>query len=67
MTIYSAELRTTLNQKTFKKRWYVKICGVWRRISEQDFIERLEPVFRTDSFLTTTRGDLVQQDSTIYF
>ena len=61
-----SELKTTVNTTTGKKFYFIKVCGVFKRFSKDDFNSRKSDADRIDNFLTKLSGDKVFNYCTIY-
>jgi hypothetical protein len=66
MAIYTSDLRNTINTTTGKVFYYIRICGVWCRVSKSDYFKRDKEAFRCDCFMTIRKGNLITNIKTIY-
>ena len=67
MQIYLSELRTVKNNVSGVTRYYIKKCDTWTRVTHADYLERMNESYRSDCYLTKTKGHLVYNDCTVYF
>ena len=61
-----SELKTTENEATGHKRYFIKCCDYWKRVSKIDYDSRAADANRTDRFLTQVKNGLVHQYKTVY-
>jgi hypothetical protein len=67
MAIYCSEVKYTYNPTTGKSRFFLLVCGAWRRISEADYKKKEREAFRQDTFYTTTKGGIPHHHKILYF
>lgn len=65
--MYLSELKKVTNNESGNTFFYVLICGVWTRISKDDYDQRIARASRQDSFQTVMAGKYVYQFSTCYY
>ena len=63
---WSSNLRITTNTATSKVYYYIGCCDVWRRVSKDDYESREQDAIRSNCFITTIKGDLVQNSKVVY-
>lgn len=61
-----SNLKIVTSKKTGVKRYFIKMCDVWRRVSHSDYKSRENDANRADSFSTVITGDLTHQYKTVY-
>lgn len=64
--IYSRELMVTTNVNTKVKRFYMQVCGAWRRISEADYCNYVETAINSNCYLTKNTKRHIKQTA-VYF
>lgn len=65
--IYSRELMVTTNVDTDVKRFYMKICDVWTRISETDYCNYVETAIDSNCYLTRITRKHIRQTAVYYY
>ncbi|VUF54695.1 Phage protein [Escherichia phage VpaE1_ev108] len=65
--LYSRELMVTTNVNTKAKRFYMKICGVWSRISEADYCNYVETAINSNCYLTRNTKKFTRQAAIYYY
>ena len=65
--LYSRELMVTTNVDTDVKRFYMKICDVWTRISETDYCNYVETAINSNCYLTRITRKHIRQTAVYYY
>ena len=65
--LYSRELMVTTNVNTKVKRFYMKICDVWSRISEADYCNYVETAINSNCYLTRNTRKYIRQTAVYYY
>lgn len=68
--IYGRELMVTTNVNTKVKRFYMQVCGAWRRISEADYCNYVETSVNSNCYLTKNTKNtkkLIKQTAVYYY
>lgn len=63
---WSSELKETENLATGQKRYFIRICGHWRRVSKDSFYGRCSSANRCDSYYSVTKGNVRHWYKTVY-
>lgn len=64
---YCRELMVTTNVDTDVKRFYMKICDVWTRISETDYCNYVETAIDSNCYLTRNTRKYIRQTAIYYY
>lgn len=64
---YCRELMVTTNVDTDVKRFYMKICDVWTRISETDYCNYVETAINSNCYLTRITRKHIRQTAVYYY
>ncbi|WBY53358.1 hypothetical protein [Escherichia phage REP7] len=64
---YCRELMVTTNVDTDVKRFYMKICDVWTRISETDYCNHVETAINSNCYLTRITRKHIRQTAVYYY
>lgn len=65
--LYGRELLVTTNVNTNVKRFYMQVCGAWRRISESDYCSYVETAINSNCYLTRTTRNFIRQTAVYYY
>ena len=65
--LYGRELMVTTNVDTDVKRFYMKICDVWTRISETDYCNYVETAIDSNCYLTRITKKHIRQTAVYYY
>ncbi|BBJ27017.1 phage protein [Escherichia phage L27] len=65
--LYGRELMVTTNVDTDVKRFYMKICDVWTRISETDYCNYVETAINSNCYLTRITRKHIRQTAVYYY
>lgn len=65
--LYGRELMVTTNVDTDVKRFYMKICDVWTRISETDYCNYVETAIDSNCYLTRITRKHIRQTAVYYY
>lgn len=65
--LYGRELMVTTNVDTDVKRFYMKICDVWTRISETDYCNYVETAIDSNCYLTRIARKHIRQTAVYYY
>lgn len=65
--LYGRELMVTTNVETDVKRFYMKICDVWTRISETDYCNYVETAINSNCYLTRITRKHIRQTAVYYY
>lgn len=65
--LYGRELMVTTNVDTDVKRFYMKICDVWTRISETDYCNYVETAIDSNCYLTRITRKHIRQIAVYYY
>lgn len=65
--LYGRELMVTTNIDTDVKRFYMKICDVWTRISETDYCSYVETAIDSNCYLTRITKKHIRQTAVYYY
>lgn len=61
-----SEVKTVQNVWNDNMRYYILICGVWRRVSKQGYFSRVNDATRSDCYKTIVKGNLVHNMKTVH-
>lgn len=65
--LYGRELMVTTNVNTNVKRFYMKICDVWTRISKTDYCNYVETAINSNCYLTRITRKHIRQTAVYYY
>lgn len=64
--MYISEVMTTRNNETGNVTYYIRICDVWRRVSQADYEKRAyEDAVESFNFLTKIQGKYTRAYKTV--